>query len=839
MTPAKPPATTLSDVLVPPTQNALAMLDLALEGPSDLDVNPPVMEQPGDVIGSYTLVKKLGEGGFGIVWEAEQSYPIRRTVAIKVIRPGMDSLAVLSRFRAERRALERMSHPNIAVVLDAGSTALGRPFFVLELVRGRPITSYCEEAGLDIRQRIKLFLDVCRAVQHAHQRAVLHRDLKPSNVLVADGDAGPVAKIIDFGISKALTEDAAGPESMAFTMRGVVLGTPEYMAPEQAALGAEAVDVRMDVYSLGAILYQLLTGVPPLEGDGDRDKKTPLTTMLQRIYEVEPERPSIRARTRLAAGKHSPCTAEQLRGDLDWIVLKSLEKNPEHRYESANALADDLQRHLDDEPVSAGPPDRWYRLQKLVKRNRTAFIVGGIVGANLVILTAVSTVAFLRESEARMNSDRMRVLAESQSHKARALTDYLSQLLSQAGDFVAKGKNPEALRLALNESVKEVENLDAEPELQIEILQRLSAILAAMGDYRSALPLVKWQHELTEQLYGAKDPRTLNILLLLARAYSDTGDKPTAVGFYQQIDRDWESLGPKYEDQRHEALRFHARELARQGKGKEALALVKKDMIKMSGDGLKDSPSLLFLSDIYLSLGNYKEAEDTLQQSLKLLEPHPESLVSRMRALCLRTLSRVKAKQNDHVMAARHLEESIRLEVTEKGAEYYSLVGRWIEVARHYNKTGRVEDAYRATDEAIHIARSQGNDQLLPRALRAAAEIRTEAGNLQGALAFRRECMGLERLHNTDRGKWIYELSEIVQLEASLELYDDLKRDMTLLWQQSKVEPAVTTDPPFRRSICKKLIEVGEKWQKATNSLAFNEDLLEWKTITAQGVVQQ
>lgn len=838
MSHAKPPASTSSDVLIPPTHNALAMLDLALEKPVDLPVNPPVMEQPGDVIGLYTLTRKIGEGGFGIVWEAEQTHPIRRTVAIKVIRPGMDSLSVLSRFRAERRALERMSHPNIAVVLDAGSTALGRPFFVLELVRGRPITSYCEEANLNARQRIALFLDVCRAVQHAHQRAVLHRDLKPSNVLVADGDAGPVAKIIDFGISKALTEDAAGPESLAFTMRGVVLGTPEYMAPEQAALGAEAVDVRMDVYSLGAILYQLLTGVPPLEGEDDK-KKTSLTAMLQRIYEVEPVRPSIRARQRLVAGKHSPCTGDQLKGDLDWIVLKSLEKNPEHRYESANALADDLQRHLEDEPVSAGPPDRWYRFQKLVKRNRTAFALGAIIGANLVILATVSTYAFLQESEARANSDRLRSQAEAESQKAQALTGYLSQLLSQAGDFVAKGKNPEALRLALNESVKEVENLNAEPELQIELLQRLASILGAMGDYRSALPLVKWQHELSIRLYGEGDPRTLSVRLLLARATSDTGDKPAAVRLYEDVDRAWLSLGAKYEEQRHDALRFYARELARQGKGKAALALVQKGMVELSGDVMKDAPALLFLADIHLALGDYVLAEQTLMQALKMMETQPESLVARIKALNLRTLSRVKAKQADYTMAARHLEESIRLEAGEKGAEFYTLVGRWIEVARHYSKTKRVEDAFRATDEAIHIARTQGNDQLLPRALRAAAEIRMEAGNLQAALAFRRECMGLERLHNTDRGKWIYELSEIVQLEASLELFDDLKKDATLLWEQSKVEPAVTTDPPFMRSICGTLVKVCEKWQKATNSVAFNEDILEWKTITAQGVVQK
>lgn len=821
---------------LPPTRNALAMLDLALDDSLE-NITEAQVEQAGDVVGSYTLVKRLGEGGFGIVWQAEQSRPIRRTVALKVIRPGMDSLAVLSRFRAERRALERMSHPNIAVVLDAGSTALGRPYFVMELVNGRPITAFCEESGLDCQGRIRLFLDVCRAVQHAHQRAVLHRDLKPSNVLVAEGDAGPMPKIIDFGIAKALAPDTDMPDSLAFTQRGLVLGTPEYMAPEQAALGAEVVDVRVDVYSLGAILYQLLTGVPPLATESD--KKTSLTAMLQRIYEDEPLRPSLRAQQRLAAGKHSPASFDQLRGDLDWIILKALEKNPDHRYESANALADDLMRYLADEPVSAGPPDRWYRFKKLVRRNRTAFTIGTIVGLNLVMLTAVSTYAFLQEAEARDNSDRLRALAESQSRKAQALNGFLSQLLSQAGSFISKGKNPEALSLAVNESVKEVQNLEGEPELQVELLGQLIGVFFAMGDYRSALPLCIHQHELSIKLYGREDPRTLAAQLLMARAYSDTGDKPAALGHYEELERIWQAHGPAYGEQRFDVARYHARELARQGRGKEAQALVEQYMHDVKGGEKKRISHLLFLADMQLGLGEFAKAEETIQTLMDVArkENGPTSPLSQ--GLALRTLSRVKAKQGKYEQAAQHLEESIRLASANQGAEFYSLVGRWIEVARHYNKTGRHQDAFRATAEAIQISRAQGNDQLLPRALRGAAEIREEAGNLQAALAFRRECMGLERLHNTDRGKWIYELSQIVRLEAALGLHDDLKQDATMLWEHSESEPAVTSDPPFMRSICKILVEACEKWQKATGNLAFAEDILEWKTITAQGVVQQ
>lgn len=813
------------------------MLDLALQS---FGTEPPegVLEQAGDEIGCYTLVKKIGEGGFGIVWQADQTQPIRRTVAMKVIRPGMDSLAVLSRFRAERRALERMSHPNIAVVLDAGTTPLGRPYFVLELVKGRAITAYCEEAALDRRQRIRLFIDVCRAVQHAHQRAVLHRDLKPSNILVAEGETGPVPKIIDFGIAKALSEEADHPESVACTVRGMVLGTPEYMAPEQAALGAEVVDVRVDVYSLGAILYELLTGCVPLGTDED-GKKTSLTTMLQRIYEVEPVRPSLRARQRSAIGKHSPCTLEQLRGDLDWIILKALEKNPDRRYDSANALADDLQRHLDDEPVSAGPPDRWYRFQKLVRRNRTAFALGTIIGVNVILLACLSTYSYMQESQARRNADRLRALAESQSRKAQALTDYLTQLLSQAGVFVSQGKNPEALRLALNESVAQVEDLDADPLLQIDLLERLSGIMSAMGDNRSALPLVKRMHELAVAEHGTANPRTLAAQLLLARAYADIGDKNEALRLYRVLDIAWKKLGPAYEKERHDVSRYHARELARQGRGKEALSLVRTDLLTSAGDTRANAIGLLFMADIQLGMKEYEAAEETLGRALKMVDTLPGNQSEGSRSIFLRSLARVKAAQGDHIKAAQHLEEGIRLSTTLKGADHYSLISRWIEVARHYIKTDRIQDAFRATDEAIQMCRSQGNEQLLPRALRAAAEVREQAGHLDAALAFRRECMDKERVQNTDRGKWIYELSQIVRLESSLGMHEDLRRDIALLWERSQTEPAVTTDPPFMRSICKILTDASEKWQKATGSLAFQTDMLEWKTIMAQGVVQQ
>lgn len=349
---------------------------------------PAGLEQPGDLIGRYKLVEPLGEGGFGTVWRAEQREPIRREVALKVIKAGMDSREIIARFEAERQALALMDHPNIAGVLDAGTTDAGRPYFAMELVKGMPITEYCDTHQLSIRQRLELFIPVCRAVQHAHQKAILHRDLKPSNILVTEVDGKAVPKVIDFGIAKALgtSPEAALQVSMLQTQAGVVIGTPQYMSPEQAGATRD-LDTRSDIYTLGVILFELLTGDTPLSRDSLR--KAALDEVLRLVREAEPKRPSSRvmpvtdAMVQTSAERQTEPhrLSRTLRGDLDWITLKALEKERERRYGSAVALADDLERHLNHEPVEAGPPSALYRFRKLVQRNRL------VVGAAAAILT--------------------------------------------------------------------------------------------------------------------------------------------------------------------------------------------------------------------------------------------------------------------------------------------------------------------------------------------------------------------------------------------------------------------------------------------------------------------
>src|SRR5437667_9179430 len=369
-------------------------------------VPPRVTEKPGDRIGHYKLLQQIGEGGCGVVYMAQQEEPVRRQVALKIIKLGMDTKNVIARFEAERQALALMDHPNIAKVLDAGATDTGRPYFVMELVRGIKISEFCDEKSVPTAARLKLFTQVCQAIQHAHQKGVIHRDIKPSNILVTVNDGVPVPKIIDFGIAKA----TAGPltDKTFFTPFEQFIGTPAYMSPEQAEMTSLDIDTRTDIYSLGVLLYELLTGRTPF--DPSELLQSGLDEMRRTIREKEADRPSTRLST-MAEGelttvaKHRHTEAPRLihlvRGDLDWIVMKCLEKDRTRRYETANGLASDIQRHLNNEPVVARPPSTVYRFQKLVRRNKLAFAGASAVAVALVLGIVASTWQAIRATRFR------------------------------------------------------------------------------------------------------------------------------------------------------------------------------------------------------------------------------------------------------------------------------------------------------------------------------------------------------------------------------------------------------------------------------------------------------
>ena len=378
--------------------------------PADTHSQSDFMIAPaGTRIGRYKLLEKIGEGGFGVVFMAEQVEPVQRKVALKIIKAGMDTREVIARFEAERQAIALMDHPNIARALDAGATEAGRPYFVMELVRGIPITDYCDQKKLPTRERLELFMKVCQAVQHAHQKGVIHRDLKPSNVLVTEHDGAPVPKVIDFGVAKALGQKLTA--KTLFTAFNHLIGTPAYMSPEQAALSGLDVDTRADIYSLGVLLYELLTGVTPF--DAETFRKEAMDEVRRMIRETEPPKPSTRLQ---ALGDKLAEVAKQratepaalnrlVRGDLDWIVMKCLEKDRQRRYETANALAKDLERHLNVEPVVARPPRALYQFQKLVRRHRLVFAATSAVVVSLIAGLGISTWSLVKEGEARRGEE--------------------------------------------------------------------------------------------------------------------------------------------------------------------------------------------------------------------------------------------------------------------------------------------------------------------------------------------------------------------------------------------------------------------------------------------------
>jgi serine/threonine protein kinase len=394
-------------------------------------------EPVGSTVGPYKLLEQIGEGGMGIVYMAEQIKPVRRKVALKIIKPGMDTKHVIARFDAERQALAMMEHPGIARVLDAGATESRRPFFVMELVKGIRITDYCDRNRLPIEDRLELFVSVCQALQHAHQKGIIHRDLKPSNVLVTMIDGAAVPKIIDFGVAKAMGHQLT--ERTLYTGFAQLIGTPLYMSPEQAEFSGVDVDTRSDIYALGVLLYELLTGTTPFDADTFR---TEAYDQIRRIIrEQEPPKPSTRistleatAATESASRKCDPVSLHNLiRGELDWIVMKALEKDRNRRYETASGLAADVRRYLDDEPVQACPPSAWYRFGKFVRRNRLVLTAAGLTAVALIAGTAVSTWQAIRASKAeRRVSD---ALTESKAQTVAA-----EALRRQAQDSAEQGR---------------------------------------------------------------------------------------------------------------------------------------------------------------------------------------------------------------------------------------------------------------------------------------------------------------------------------------------------------------------------------------------------------------
>ncbi|MGH7177849.1 MAG: tetratricopeptide repeat protein [Tepidisphaeraceae bacterium] len=585
-------------------------------------------EGPGTTVGRYELLEVIGEGGFGTVHLAEQTQPVRRRVALKIIKLGMDTRQVIARFEQERQALAVMDHPNIAKVFDAGATDTGRPYFVMELVKGVPITDYCDEKNLTPHERLELFIPVCQAVQHAHQKGIIHRDIKPSNVLVSRQDDEPVVKVIDFGIAKAT--QARLTEKTVFTELRQMIGTPEYMSPEQAEGGLD-IDTRTDVYSLGVLLYELLTGSTPFD---TQQLRSAAYAEIQRIIrEVEPPRPSTRLSTMgdslpgIAARRNTePAKLTRLvRGDLDWIVMKALEKDRNRRYETANGLATDVQRYLAGEAVLAAPPSRAYRVRKFVRRNArlvaataTIFVllVGGIVG---------TSVGLVRADRARRAEVEQRQQADRKTVEAEQVAAFAQSILSGVDPTIARGKDTQLLREILDGASSRIDaELSAQPAVAAAIHYTVGMTYLYISAFGPAEAQLRAAEKTQTALLGPDARDTLRTRRLLASALIRQGKVPEAeTAMRPVLDAARRSLGPDDRDTLKTASMLGSI-LAKGPKVEEAEKLIRQTLGRQRevfGEEDRDTISSMFeLSNCLWSQNRFPEAVEVIRAVLEVRE---------------------------------------------------------------------------------------------------------------------------------------------------------------------------------------------------------------------------
>jgi serine/threonine protein kinase len=579
-------------------------------------------------IGNYRILETLGEGGMGVVYMAEQTEPVRRRVALKVIKLGMDTKEVVTRFEAERQALAVMDHPNIAKVYDGGATRRGRPYFVMELVRGISILEYCDKQNLGTQERLELFISVCDAIQHAHQKGVIHRDLKPSNILVSSVDGSALSKVIDFGVAKAT--GASLSQKTMHTQTGQLVGTPEYMSPEQAELSGMDIDTRTDIYSLGVVLYELLTGELPL--DGEELRGAGFVEMQRIIQEKEPPRPSIRFTSlggprsgevaKLRATEPRALT-RQIKGDLDWIVMKSLEKDRTRRYQTALAFAQDIGRHLANEPIQARPPSTAYRVRKFVRRNRFGVLMAATLTAALVVGMIGTAVGFVR--------------ATRETAKAQAVTGFLQNMLSSVDPATAQGQEI-TVREILDDAATTVgADFGDQPEVEASVRQTIGEMYRNLGHYDEAETHLGRSMDLQQRVFGANSEQALEIRNSVAVNYFRAGRYDDAQAIWTEgIDAIKRVHGEDHVETLTWLQNIAAMHLARErwAEAEPVLKEVLDGRRRVLGEKhIQTLSTLNNLGQLYQETGRYQEAEpllaDVLRDRREILGPdHPRTLNS-------------------------------------------------------------------------------------------------------------------------------------------------------------------------------------------------------------------
>ncbi len=657
---------------------------------------------PVAVVGRYHLLHQIGEGGMGEVWLAEQKEPVRRRVALKVIKAGMNSREVIGRFESERQALALMHHPAIARVLDAGSTREGAPYFVMEHVAGVAITTYCDNNRLSIRERLKLFARVCEGVQHAHQKGIIHRDLKPSNVLITEVDGWAVPKIIDFGVAKALGERLT--ERTLFTRAGALVGTPQYMSPEQALSSGEDIDTRTDVYSLGVILYELLAGEPPLEL-----RRIALDEFLRRLREEEPPKPSMKVRSPspvsafdVAYKRHTepPALARQMRGDLDSIALKALEKDRSRRYGSPSDLAADIGRYLRHDAVVAVPPSVAYRARKFARRHRAALATACAFALVLIVAAAIS----IRQS----------IRANREAAVSQAVNDFLQDdLLAQASAAGQSGSStPDPnlkVRTALDRAASRIGGKFAgEPEVEAAIRDTMGQSYMDLGIFPEARTQLEQALDLQRRTLGANNPKTLKTMSRLGRIDVLQGKYPDAEAILREAAATQRRvLGPEHADTLYSMTNL-ANVYDDEGNYPQAEALHSQVLGIQRRVLGPEHPSTLFsmnnLANVYYDQGKYEQAETLYRQVLevrrRLLGPeHPDTLKS------MDDLANVWDEQGKYAQAEALYSETLETSRRVLGGEHPDTLHVMANLANLYSDQGKYAQAEALYSETFEVTR--------------------------------------------------------------------------------------------------------------------------------------